>query len=121
MDTKKALLEIAVIVAILFIIISLWSKMDINPDTVEKNERTIDSLTSVIADYELNQVKYDMKIDDLSDSLSILKDKMTQDSIKIINLKKKLNEKLTSISNFTDADITKFWTDRYGDSLQVRF
>jgi len=80
---------------------------------IEQNELKIDSLRNVISNLELNQFKYDSTILFLNDSLIILNDKVVLNENKIKDLRKKYNEKIKNISNFSSAELEEFLTNRY--------
>ena len=96
-----------------------WPKFKSPSETVVvENQKAVDSLKIVIAGYEQKQKVYDSTITNLNTKIGDLKYQIAQDDKKLIELKKKTNEKINNVSQFTTFDITNFLSDRYRDSIR---
>ena len=101
------------------IVIWVWSSNWSKPETVvTTNQKSVDSLKTIITSYEQKQKVYDSTITNLSIEIVNLKKQIAQDDKSLIELKKKINEKTNNISKFTVLDISNFVSDRYRDSIR---
>jgi hypothetical protein len=108
----------AISIIVLIIYLNNWS-------TTNKAERqaidySLDSLKLVLQDYKNLQTNYDNKIIELNDSIAYLNALIEYNDQQITDLKKKRHGKAINISKYSTADIKKFWSDRYKDSLQSK-
>jgi len=108
----------AISIIVLIIYLNNWS-------TTNKAERqaidySLDSLKLVLQDYKDLQINYDNKIIELNDSIAYLNALIEYNDQQITDLKKKRHGKAINISKYSTADIKKFWSDRYKDSLQSK-
>ena len=108
----------AISIIVLIIYLNNWS-------TTNKAERqaidySLDSLKFIIQDYKDLQTNYDNKIIELNDSIAYLNALIEYNDQQITDLKKKRHGKAINISKYSTADIKKFWSDRYKDSLQSK-
>lgn len=108
----------AISIIVLIIYLNNWS-------TTNKAERqaidySLDSLKLVLQDYKDLQTNYDNKIIELNDSIAYLNALIEYNDQQITDLKKKRHGKAINISKYSTADIKKFWSDRYKDSLQSK-
>jgi uncharacterized protein YoxC len=108
----------AISIIVLIIYLNNWS-------TTNKAERqaidySLDSLKFIIQDYKNLQTNYDNKIIELNDSIAYLNALIEYNDQQITDLKKKRHGKAINISKYSTADIKKFWSDRYKDSLQSK-
>jgi hypothetical protein len=108
----------AISIIVLIIYLNNWS-------TTNKAERqaidySLDSLKFIIQDYKDLQINYDNKIIALNDSIAYLNALIEYNDQQITDLKKKRHGKAINISKYSTADIKKFWSDRYKDSLQSK-
>lgn len=110
--------KIILAVIMLGIVIWVWSSNWSKPETVvTTNQKSVDSLKTIITSYEQKQKVYDSTITNLSIEIVNLKKQIAQDDKSLIELKKKINEKTNNISKFTVLDISNFVSDRYRDSI----
>lgn len=111
--------KIILAVIMLGIVIWVWSSNWSKPETVvTTNQKSVDSLKTIITSYEQKQKVYDSTITNLSIEIVNLKKQIAQDDKSLIELKKKINEKTNNISKFTVLDISNFVSDRYRDSIR---
>lgn len=89
-------------------------------EIVEENQVKIDSLKRVISQYAEQQARHDAEISELTDSLTVLNREISLNQSKIVELKRKANEKANNVSSFNSSDIVKFLSDRYADSTNVK-
>lgn len=89
------------------------SKTSIQDDNIKQNTAIIDSLKQVITKLESNQIKYDSLIIDLKDSLLVLDSQLNKNELKIKELRKKYNEKINNISDYSSEQLREFLTNRY--------
>ena len=95
-----------------------WPKSETPPETiVVTNQKVVDSLKTVIANYEHKQKVYDSTITNLNTKIADLKVQIAQDDKTLTELKKKTNEKTNNVSKFTTFDVTNFLSNRYRDSI----
>ena len=95
-----------------------WPKSETPPETiVVTNQKVVDSLKTVIANYEHKQKTYDSTITNLNTKIANLKDQIAQDDKTLTELKKKNNEKTNNVGKFTTFDVTNFLSNRYRDSI----
>jgi len=104
---------ILIIITFISYLIYVTNSKKSQDSIIEQNELKIDSLRKVISNLELNQFKYDSTILFLNDSLIILNNKVVLNENKIKDLRKKYNEKIKNISNFSSAELEEFLTNRY--------
>ena len=83
--------------------------IDYNPK-IEKLESKVDSLHNI----NDNLV---FKIDTLNQQVVKLDKEIYQQDKKIVTLKYKVNEKVNSVDSFNDDELTRFFTERYGQYL----
>jgi hypothetical protein len=115
----------AISIIVLIIYLNNWSIYLNNWSTINKAERqaidySLDSLKFIIQDYKDLQINYDNKIIALNDSIAYLNALIEYNDQQITDLKKKRHGKAINISKYSTADIKKFWSDRYKDSLQSK-
>ncbi len=95
-----------------------WPKSETPPETiVVTNQKVVDSLKTVIANYEHKQKTYDSTITNLNTKIADLKVQIAQDDKTLTELKKKNNEKTNNVGKFTTFDVTNFLSNRYRDSI----
>ncbi len=95
-----------------------WPKSETPPETiVVTNQKVVDSLKTVIANYEHKQKTYDSTITNLNTKIADLKVQIAQDDKTLTELKKKTNEKTNNVGKFTTFDVTNFLSNRYRDSI----
>ena len=95
-----------------------WPKSETPPETiVVTNQKVVDSLKTVIANYEHKQKVYDSTITNLNTKIADLKVQIAQDDKTLTELKKKNNEKTNNVGKFTTFDVTNFLSNRYRDSI----
>ena len=87
---------------------------------IRQNERTIDSLRTIIEENNATQLKYDDQLSELSDSIAELKYIIRKRENTISNIKKETNEILNHVSKFNSSDILQWGTERYKDSLDIK-
>ncbi len=86
-------------------------------DIEEANQRTVDSLKTIITGYETRQVELDARIEAYNDSIADLSLQIQQDRKDIQNLRNKANAQVTLASKYSTRDIYEFLADRYGETL----
>lgn len=79
-----------------------------------------DSLEQIISYYKKTDNLYNKKLVELNDSIAYLNALLEYNEQEINALKKRRNAKNINISKYSTADIKKFWSDRYKDSLQSK-
>jgi len=77
---------------------------------IEKLESKVDSLHNI----NDNLV---FKIDTLNQQVVKLDKEIYQQDKKIVTLKYKVNEKVNTVDSFNDDELTRFFTERYGQYL----
>ena len=112
MSSKERFLYIAIIffIALWFLypgeeeyVIDYTSKID-------KLEKKVDSLHSINGELAF-------KIDTLNIQISKLDQQIGLKDNRIKTLKWKINEKVNAVDSFNDDELTRFFTDRYGQYL----
>lgn len=83
-------------------------------DTTSAFEKRINDLDRRIKEQEVERKKTDSLIVVLQDSMTVLKYAIKSKDQQIKNLKAKHEKERIDISKFTNADIQKFLSDRYG-------
>ena len=83
-------------------------------DTTSSFEQRIDELDKRVKQHEVDRKKTDSLIVVLQDSMTVLKYAIKSKDQQIKNLKAKHEKERIDISKFTNADIQKFLSDRYG-------
>lgn len=83
-------------------------------DTTSAFEKRINDLDRRIKEQEAERKKTDSLIVVLQDSMTVLKYAIKSKDQQIKNLKAKHEKERIDISKFTNADIQKFLSDRYG-------
>lgn len=86
-------------------------------DIEDANQRTVDSLKTIITGYETRQVELDARIEAYNDSIAELSLQIQQDRKDIQNLRNKANAQVTLASKYSTRDIYEFLADRYGETL----
>ena len=77
---------------------------------IEKLESKVDSLHNINSNLVF-------KIDTLNQQVVKLDKEIYQQDRKIVTLKYKVNEKVNSVDSFNDDELTRFFTERYGQYL----
>lgn len=98
--------------------ISEWWGTSTEEQTIQVNQRYVDSLRVIIANYELDRNSFDGKTKELSDSLTKLQAQINRDQIRITELKRKTNEKISNVDKLSTIELTKLLSDRYKDSIK---
>ena len=83
-------------------------------DTSSAFDKKIDSLDRRLKQYEASKAKTDSVILSLQDSMIVLKYAMKSKDQQIKTLKAKHEKERIDISKFSNSDIAKFLSDRYG-------
>ena len=120
-DKIKLLSMLATLVGIGYFLF-LWLKpadVVINDDNYASMLK-VDSLELVIAGYADKQAILDNEIYKLNDSIAYLNALIAYNDGQLADLKKKRNVKSLNISRFSTADIKKYWSNRYKDSIQSK-
>lgn len=110
------------LIVLTFIFIATYFRF---PDTKELKsikdfQQQQDSLEQIISYYKKTDNLYNKKIIELNDSIAYLNALLEYNEQEINALKKRRNAKNINISKYSTADIKKFWSDRYKDSLQSK-
>jgi hypothetical protein len=115
-EQKRALvILIAIIVLIVIYKISSCSKPKVvYNDTTSAFDTKIEALDKQLKQYEASRMKTDSLIVLLQDSMAVLQFAIKSKDQQIKNLKAKHEKERIDISKFTNADIQKFLSDRYG-------
>jgi peptidoglycan hydrolase CwlO-like protein len=115
-EQKRALALVIVLIA-LFVAYKISScnkpKVVYN-DTTSAFDTKIDALDKQLKQYEASRAKTDSIILSLQDSMTVLQYAIKSKDLQIKNLKAKHEKERIDISKFTNADIEKFLSDRYG-------
>jgi len=88
--------------------------------TVTASQEVVDSLKTVIGNYERLETIANIELQDVRDSVDMLERQIRKDKETIANLKKKANEDVNNVSRYTVIDINNFWAERYKDSLNTK-
>ena len=83
-------------------------------DNTSTFSKQIDSLDKRLKQHEANRAKTDSIIVVLQDSMTVLKYAIKSKDQQIKNLKSQNEKERIDISKFTNSDIQKFLSDRYG-------
>ena len=115
-DTRK--LHTYLFFAILggFVAWVIFGREKINVD-VQKYEKTIDSLQVKIDSTLYKNVKLSDQIYLLEDDIDVANKKIKQLNGRIWTIKKETDEKLNSIDTLNNAELYRFFTDRYRQYL----
>jgi septal ring factor EnvC (AmiA/AmiB activator) len=84
-----------------------------SPRYVKKYKATIDSAQHNIDSLKVELVKSDELIDSMGIELTMQDRENSRLKEQIIDIKKKNNEKLTAVDKLNDAELKRFFTDRY--------
>lgn len=103
-----AAVDVVVTVCLITVGFCCGKEKQFKKDTIIQMEyvRQIDSLSQIIQDVYSTSVDYSRKCDSLNSRLEAL-------SSESQNLKKKYEEKINSVTFFTDDELQSFFTDRY--------
>ena len=115
-DTRK--LHTYLFFAILggFVAWVIFGREKINVD-VQKYEKTIDSLQVKIDSTLYKNIKLSDQIYLLEDDIDVANKKIKQLNGRIWTIKKETDEKLNSIDTLNNAELYRFFTDRYRQYL----
>jgi hypothetical protein len=83
-------------------------------DTSFAFDKKVDSLDKRLKQYEISRAKTDSTIIAMQDSMIVLRYAMKSKDQQIKNLKSKNEKARIDVSKYTNADIAKFLSDRYG-------
>jgi chromosome segregation ATPase len=113
---KRALAFLGVLLAffVIYKISSCGKQKVIYNDTTSAFDTKINDLDKRLKEYEANRAKTDSVILSLQDSMIVLKYAIKSKDQQIKNLKAKHEKERIDISKFSNADIAKFLSDRYG-------
>ena len=103
-----------IILFILYKISSCNKSKVIYNDTTSAFDAKINALDKQLKQYEASRAKTDSLIITLQDSMAVLKFAIKSKDQQIKNLKAKHEKERIDISKFSNADIQKFLSDRYG-------
>jgi 3'-phosphoadenosine 5'-phosphosulfate sulfotransferase (PAPS reductase)/FAD synthetase len=109
-----ALTGALIILFVLYKISSCNKPKIIYNDTTSAFDTKINALDKRLKEYEANRAKTDSVILSLQDSMIVLKYAIKSKDQQIKNLKAKHEKERIDISKFSNADIQKFLSDRYG-------
>ena len=115
MSFKERLLYLAIAFFGVYYLINMYSSNEkeyINEynNKIEALEQKVDSLH-----YINENLVY--KIDTLNQEIQKLDNAIYLQNNKIITLKKQTNEKINAVDSFNDDELTRFFTERYGQYL----
>ena len=115
MSFKERLLYLAIAFLGVYYLINMYSSNEkeyINEynNKIEALEQKVDSLH-----YINENLVY--KIDTLNQEIQKLDNAIYLQNNKIIILKKQTNEKINAVDSFNDDELTRFFTERYGQYL----
>ena len=106
--------NILVIILSILLIFSIFKGCSgVKPSTTSSFQQSIDSVNVVVKDLKNKQLVLDsiLNIQLLkSDSLSM---QISSTNTQITNVKKHYENKINIVRNFSDDELTKFFTDRY--------
>lgn len=88
-------------------------KISTQDSIINSNNLKLDSLRNVIKDLESNQAVYDSSIARLQDSLLVLNSKLVVNEGKIKDIRKKYNEKVNGVSDYSSNQLEEFLSGRY--------
>lgn len=88
-------------------------KISTQDSIINSNNLKLDSLRNVIKDLESNQAIYDSSIARLQDSLVVLNSKLVVNEGKIKDIRKKYNEKVNGVSDYSSNQLEEFLSGRY--------
>lgn len=88
-------------------------KISTQDSIINSNNVKLDSLRNVIKDLESNQAVYDSSIARLQDSLLVLNSKLVVNEGKIKDIRKKYNEKVNGVSDYSSNQLEEFLSGRY--------
>jgi len=103
-----------IILFVLYKISSCNKSKVIYNDTTSAFDAKINALDKQLKQYEASRAKTDSLIITLQDSMAVLKFAIKSKDQQIKNLKAKHEKERIDISKFSNADIQKFLSDRYG-------
>lgn len=110
-------LVVALVAAWTFDIIKIPSlqggKISTQDSVITSNNLKLDSLRNVIKGLESNQARYDSSIARLQDSLVVLNSQIAVNENKIKDIRKKYNEKVNGVSNYSSNQLEEFLSGRY--------
>jgi uncharacterized protein HemX len=115
-EQKRALALVIVLIALFvaYEISSCNKSKVVYNDTTSAFDTKIDALDKQLKQYEASRAKTDSIILSLQDSMTVLQYAIKSKDLQIKNLKAKHEKERIDISKFTNADIEKFLSDRYG-------
>lgn len=108
--TTTLLIIIALLIAVL-IITSGKKEPEVDPYASEK--RVIDSLSVLIANLDKEHVKQDSIINSYKIKIESLEYKVDSTKNKITEIRNYYGKKIKDISNYTNAELDSFFTERY--------
>jgi len=88
-------------------------KISTQDSIITSNNLKLDSLRNVIKDLESNQAIYDSSISRLQDSVAVLNTQLVINEGKIKDIRKKYNEKVNGVSNYSSNQLEEFLSGRY--------
>jgi uncharacterized protein YycO len=109
--SPKQIITIAIVLVATAIGYYFWTTSE--PKYIQIYQAQIDSAQNNIDSLKTEIVKSDIIIDSLNKEIMILDSTNIILGEKIIYIKQQLNEKINDVDNFTNDELSKFFTDRY--------
>lgn len=88
----------------------------INKETIEKNEilqKSVDSLLEKNKALEVRTTELEQKVAEQNSKVDQNNTQIQKNNTELDKIKKKFNEKITAVDNYTNGDIDSFFTNRY--------
>lgn len=112
MDKKYIILIVALVLSLIFNIKAIFFPPNPNFNE-EKYKNNLDSLNELIIYHEDKILQLNNENEILYNNIDSLNNQLIVNNNKIINLKQYYDKKMDSINNYTNNDISTYFTNRY--------
>lgn len=116
MKTKKMnfkQLALQILITIILVWVGIYVIPTFQPSYDDQYKKKIDSLKTLINVNKEKIESYEIRINNLNDSIKTIDYNLNQNKIKLDKLKKDYDKKMGDIGKYSVDDLNKFFTERY--------